>query len=209
MGAQSDMNVTINDPPARAMPTTVSPDMSAQLKEIVDLFKKNGDEIHALRNEVRALGEKLRPLLHDAPSTTVSAPATVSANAMEEMRQKHEAEIKALRDELKALRGEVQSRFAEGQSLQESESKALPEVSRHFSGYGSQFNSWAREIANCLINHGDSFRSKKEQWVWIWNQLGSHVQSELAAYFAKGGLNGDYNAGELIDYIHKQYYDCF
>ncbi|KAL2115095.1 hypothetical protein VTJ04DRAFT_10758 [Mycothermus thermophilus] len=119
MGAKSDMNVTINDPLARALPTAASPDMSAQLKEIVDLFKKNGDEIHALRNEVRALGEKLQPLLHDSPSTTISAPATVSANAMEEMRQKHEAEIKTLRDELEALHGEIQGRRTDDQTAKE------------------------------------------------------------------------------------------
>jgi DNA repair exonuclease SbcCD ATPase subunit len=147
MVAQSNMNQA-------SLQATMTPDLSAQLKEICEMLRNNGRDINTLRTDVHALGKKLQPQSEDSDETsTMTTPPRMATNdddtrdmettdinavrehespgnrivpetvpeptgpshsglvhitALQNIKEKHEAQITALRDEVEGLRVELQ-----------------------------------------------------------------------------------------------------
>ncbi|KAL2115094.1 hypothetical protein VTJ04DRAFT_10757 [Mycothermus thermophilus] len=74
----------------------MTPDLSAQLKEICEMLRNNGRDINTLRTDIHALGKKLQPQSEDSDETSTMATSPTMATNDDDTRDMETTDINAV-----------------------------------------------------------------------------------------------------------------
>jgi hypothetical protein len=138
---------------------------------------------------------------------------------MRETLKRLEFDIKILRGELEDLREQIEQLRVNSArvttdgttggtpdgTLQKYKFEPLPPLPPFDDTSDISFRDWRRTMAHNLMVEGDSIGSKKDQWIWVWTNLGPQAQNTTASYFLRQGPASDYDVADFLDYLASIY----
>lgn len=84
--------------------------------------------------------------------------------------------------------------------------KPLP-IGEPFSGHKPSFRAWAVTVRHKITVDQDFIGGPREQFAFIWANLSTRVQNDMAAFYEKGGYNSKFNPDEFLKHLEFCYED--
>jgi hypothetical protein len=112
--------------------------------------------------------------------------------------------LQEINAEINKLRAEFQYLFHSLKNIEIPKRHPLP-TGPPFNGDPKIFRAWRLTMSHILEVDEPFIGDYRNQWVWIWNNLGPKVQDEVQEFYVIEGPRVGYEPSKFLDYLESRY----